>query len=81
MFNRKRFRLASVPLRKVLTKVQEEDLPMKTYPMLSFRCDDKLLKQIRKEAKRRDMNTSEFIKEAVTFHLQNIAEIRTMQPQ
>jgi hypothetical protein len=25
VFNRKRFRLASVPLRKVLTKVQEED--------------------------------------------------------
>jgi hypothetical protein len=50
---------------------------MKTYPMLSFRCDDKLLKQIRKEAKRRDMNTSEFIKEAVTFHLENLAE----QPQ
>ena len=54
---------------------------MKTYPMLSFRCDDKLLKQIRKESKRRGMNTSEFIKEAVTFHLQNIAEVRTMQPQ
>ena len=54
---------------------------MKTYPMLSFRCGDKLLKQIRKESKRRDMNTSEFIKEAVTFHLQNIAEVRTMQPQ
>ena len=54
---------------------------MKTYPMLSFRCDDKLLKQIRKEAKRRDISTSEFIKEAVTFHLQNIAEVRTMQPQ
>ena len=58
-----------------------QDEPMKTYPMLSFRCDDKLLKQIRKEAKRRDMNTSEFIKEAVTFHLQNIAEVKTMQPQ
>lgn len=52
---------------------------MKTYPMLSFRCDDKLLKQIRKEAKRRDMNTSEFIKEAVTFHLENLAEVRAMQ--
>ena len=58
-----------------------KDEPMKTYPMLSFRCDDKLLKQIRKEAKRRDISTSEFIKEAVTFHLQNIAEVRTMQPQ
>ncbi len=54
---------------------------MKTYPMVSFRCDDKLLKQIRKESKRRDMNTSEFIKEAVTFYLQNIAEVRTMHPQ
>ena len=58
-----------------------KDKPMKTYPMLSFRCDDKLLKQIRKEAKRRDMNTSEFIKEAVTFHLENIADVRTMQPE
>ena len=58
-----------------------QDEPMKTYPMLSFRCDDKLLKQIRKESKRRDMNTSEFIKEAVTFHLENIADVRTMQPQ
>ena len=54
---------------------------MKIYPMLSFRCDDKLLKQVRKEAKRRGMNTSEFIKEAVNFHLENLAEVRTMQPQ
>ena len=54
---------------------------MKTYPMLSFRCDYKLLKQIRKESKRRGINTSEFIKEAVTFHLENIADVRTMQPQ
>ena len=52
---------------------------MKTYPMLSFRCDDELLKQIRKEVKRRDMNTSEFIKEAVTFYLQNIVEVKAMQ--
>jgi len=52
---------------------------MKTYPMLSFRCDDKLLKQVRKEAKRRGMNTSEFIKEAVSFHLENLAEVRAMQ--
>jgi len=54
---------------------------VKTYPMLSFRCDDKLLKQVRKEAKRRGMNTSEFIKEAVSFHLENLAEVKTMQPQ
>jgi len=54
---------------------------MKTYPMLSFRCDDKLLKQVRKEAKRRGMNISEFIKEAVSFHLENLAEVRTMQPK
>ena len=56
-------------------------LTVKTYPMLSFRCDDKLLKQVRKEAKRRGMNTSEFIKEAVTFHLENLADVREMQPK
>ena len=58
-----------------------QDEPMKTYPMLSFRCDNKLLKQVRKEAKRRGMNTSEFIKEAVTFHLENLADVREMQPK
>jgi hypothetical protein len=55
--------------------------PMKTYPMVSFRCDTDLLRQIRREAKRRDMNTSEFIKEAVTFHLHNLADQRTMHPE
>jgi len=53
----------------------------KTYPMVSFRCDTDLLRQIRREAKRRDMNTSEFIKEAVTFHLDNLADQRTMHPE
>jgi predicted HicB family RNase H-like nuclease len=49
---------------------------MKTYPMLSFRCDTQLHKTIQREAKRRKMNVSEFIKEAVTFHLDNLADQR-----
>ena len=51
---------------------------MKTYPMVSFRCDTQLHKHILREAKRRKMNVSEFIKEAVTFHLDNLTEARTM---
>ena len=49
---------------------------MKTYPMVSFRCDTQLHKLIQREAKRRKMNVSEFIKEAVTFHLDNLKETR-----
>ena len=49
---------------------------MKTYPMVSFRCDNQLHKTIQREAKRRKMNVSEFIKEAVTFHLDNLADQR-----
>lgn len=42
---------------------------MKTYPMLSFRCDTKLHKSIRQEAKRRNMTVSAFIKEALEQHV------------
>ena len=49
---------------------------MKIYPMVSFRCDTQLHKSIQREAKRRNMNVSEFIKEAVTFHLDNLKEQR-----
>jgi len=52
---------------------------IKIYPMISFRCDEKLLKKIRREAKRREINTSEFIKEAILFYLQNLAKNETMQ--
>lgn len=44
---------------------------MKTYPMLSFRCDERLRRELEREAKRRDMSVSELIKEAVTKHLHN----------
>ena len=49
---------------------------MKTYPMLSFRCDQQLRRNLEREAKRRDMSVSKLIKEAVTFHLANLKETR-----
>ena len=49
---------------------------MKTYPMVSFRCDQQLRRNLEREAKRRDMSVSELIKEAVTFHLANLKETR-----
>jgi predicted HicB family RNase H-like nuclease len=49
---------------------------MKTYPMLSFRCDEQLRRELEREAKRRDMSVSELIKEAVNFHLANLKETR-----
>lgn len=49
---------------------------MKTYPMVSFRCDQQLRRNLEREAKRRDMSVSELIKEAVTFHLANLKESR-----
>lgn len=49
---------------------------MKTYPMVSFRCDQRLRRDIEREAKRRDMSVSELIKEAVAFHLENLKETR-----
>ena len=54
---------------------------MKTYPMVSFRCDNQFRKAMEREAKRRDMSVSELIKEAVEFHLENLAEVRTMHSQ
>ena len=54
---------------------------MKTYPMVSFRCDDRLHKSIRREAKRRKMSVSELIKEAVIFHLENLTDQREMHDQ
>jgi predicted DNA-binding ribbon-helix-helix protein len=44
---------------------------MKTYPMVSFRCDNQFRRALEREAKRRDMSVSELIKEAVTKHLHN----------
>jgi predicted DNA-binding ribbon-helix-helix protein len=49
---------------------------MKTYPMVSFRCDNQFRRALEREAKRRDMSVSELIKEAVTFHLANLKETR-----
>jgi hypothetical protein len=49
---------------------------MKTYPMVSFRCDNRLRRDMEREAKRRDMSVSELIKEAVTFHLANLKDTR-----
>jgi predicted DNA-binding ribbon-helix-helix protein len=49
---------------------------MKTYPMISFRCDNQFRKAMEREAKRRDMSVSELIKEAVAFHLANLQETR-----
>ena len=54
---------------------------MKTYPMVSFRCDDRLRRNLEREAKRRKMSVSELIKEAVTFHLDNLADQREMHDQ
>jgi predicted DNA-binding ribbon-helix-helix protein len=42
---------------------------MKSYPMLSFRCDNQFRKALEREAKRRHMSISELIKEAVAKHL------------
>jgi len=49
---------------------------MKTYPMVSFRCDNQFRKAMEREAKRRHMSVSEFIKEAVAFHLANLTDQR-----
>jgi predicted DNA-binding ribbon-helix-helix protein len=49
---------------------------MKTYPMVSFRCDNQFRRALEREAKRRDMSVSELIKEAVITHLQNSKETR-----
>jgi hypothetical protein len=49
---------------------------MKTYPMVSFRCDNQFRKAMEREAKRLDMSVSELIKEAVAFHLTNLTDQR-----
>lgn len=42
---------------------------MKTYPMVSFRCDTQLHKSIQREAKRRDISVGELIRQAITNHI------------
>jgi predicted HicB family RNase H-like nuclease len=61
---------------QMATPTQLPSADMKTYPMMSFRCDDKLRRSIEREAKRRDMSISELIKQAITFHLDNLKETR-----
>ena len=41
----------------------------KTYPMISFRCDNQFRRALEQEAKRRDISVSELIKQAITTHL------------
>jgi len=47
---------------------------MKTYPMLSFRCDSKLLKALQRQAKQQDISIGELIREACTNYLKRIKE-------
>jgi len=47
---------------------------MKTYPMLSFRCDSKLLKALQRQAKQQDISIGELIREACTNHLKCLKE-------
>ena len=42
---------------------------MKTYPMVSFRCDNEFRKALEREAKRQGISVSELIKQAITQHL------------
>lgn len=42
---------------------------MKTYPMVSFRCDNEFRKALEREAKQRGISVSELIKQAITQHL------------
>jgi predicted HicB family RNase H-like nuclease len=42
---------------------------MKTYPMVSFRCDNDFRKALEREAKRQGISVSELIKQAVMQHL------------
>ena len=51
-----------------------QDEPMKTYPMLSFRCDSKLLKALQRQAKQQNISIGELIREACTNHLERIKE-------
>jgi predicted HicB family RNase H-like nuclease len=47
---------------------------MKTYPMISFRCDNDFRKALEEEAKRRDISVSELIKQAITTALNDNKE-------
>ena len=49
---------------------------MKTYPMVSFRCDNQFRRALEREATRRALSVSELIKDAVAFHLANLKETR-----
>lgn len=42
---------------------------MKTYPMMSFRCDEKLQRSLNREAKRQGISVGELIRQAITQHL------------
>ena len=42
---------------------------MKTYPMISFRCDNEFRKALEREAKRQGISVSELVKQAITQHL------------
>ena len=42
---------------------------MKTYPMVSFRCDDRFRRTLEREAKRRDISIGELIRQAITSHI------------
>jgi len=42
---------------------------MKTYPMVSFRCDTQLHKHIQREAKRQGISIGELIRQAIASHI------------
>jgi hypothetical protein len=42
---------------------------MKTYPMVSFRCDNQFRKALNREAKRQGISVGELIRQAITTQL------------
>jgi predicted HicB family RNase H-like nuclease len=42
---------------------------MKTYPMVSFRCDDRFRRTLEREAKRQDISVGELIRRTLTEQL------------
>lgn len=42
---------------------------MKTYPMVSFRCDKQFRRELEREAKRQDISVGELIRQAITNHI------------